>query len=210
MPSVEGQGKVPPAPVGVELTRGDFTSVYEVARRLSPKYRTRSDSWGQGLRSGIVVPGVGRLSQAERPVFAGKLAEFAVRSLAARRFPGFVSDIDTALRPYGDGGVDLTVAGLALQLKLRQSHKAVNLIKRVGTDGRLVRLGGEAAVFCRWIPGESAVSVLGWMPNRSLLAYTPTPSERGPWLNIVAPDCDLLPLSRLWAEAESRLELADL
>lgn len=208
MANYEGRGHLAPAPLEVTLSRSEMLTIYGIALELD-RYASRSDTWGKGLRNGVTIEGIGALTSTQRAIFAGKIGEYAVRELARRRksISRRVPPIDTSVRVAGDGGVDLQILGLSLQVKTRQRAGVGNLVKREAECGRTIPLMGDAHCFCEWVPPAFAVRVLGWAWNANLEGLPTVPAIVGSHRNIEVPGRTLLPMFRLWAELESRKEL---
>lgn len=207
MANYEGRGHLAPAKLSVLLAPEEMLALYRIALHLN-RYENRSDKWGRGICDSLTIDGVGELNPRQRAIFAGKIGEHAVRELARRRpFGSLVPAIDIGTRVNGDGGVDLDILGMRLQIKTRQRAGGSNLIKRIDEGGNVLSLFGEAHVFCEWVPPAPRVFIVGWLWNRDIVGMPIVPSPVGKWKNIEVPGAALLPLFRLWAELESRREL---
>lgn len=200
---VEGRGVVSPAPKRVALTNHDRRVLFDAARQLD-HYGEGSTGWRGGFVKPIEIPGLGQLTRPQAAIYIGKCGEFAVNELARRRFGALVPPLDLQRRSHGDGGDDLVILALSLQIKTRVTAD-VNLIKVENEWGKVFPLSGDVNVFCAFPdPHGLIVEVLGWKWTRELAAYRHVPGRRGSHLNIEVPDADIVCMDRLWAEIDSR------
>lgn len=186
----EGTGMRPPAPVKIRLSAGDMTMLRAAAGELeSAKYGKRTDAWGKGLVS--------------NPMFVGLCGEHACCVFLNRKL-GTNVQIDTMLRRYGDGGADIVLMGVRIQVKTRASGKR-NLIRRVDDRKRLRGLAVHAFVFAQLLESARTVHLLGWChatdarKNGRL-----SKSARGDWWNIEVEEKYLLPMNDLATELSTR------
>lgn len=185
----EGTGMRAPAPVKIRLSAGDMTMLRAAAEELeSRKYGKRTDTWGKGLVAS--------------PMFVGLCGEHACCVFLNRKLSTNVQ-VDTVLRRYGDGGADIVLMGLRIQVKTRSSGKR-NLIRRVDDTKRLRGLSVHAFVFAQLLEAQRLVHLLGWChatdarKNGRL-----SKSARGEWWNIEVEEKYLLPMNDLVTELSS-------
>jgi len=186
------------------MTDHEFLAIVAGIRGIN-HYEDRPDIWGKGLLNGSVsaLRVLSHLTKAEEPMVAGKTGEYVTRAFAVRRFGDIFEPIDFCRRTRGDGGIDLKLAGVTLQIKTRVDAPDL-LVKKIDEWGRSLPLCGMAHVFCDW-KRDYHVKVLGWIRNRDMEGLPTAPSRRGNWLNWVIPENSLSPMSRLWSEMEVRL-----
>lgn len=201
--NVEGAGVVAPARERVVLTGADKWIIKGEAlrRNLERGYGRRSDRWGRGLirdsRDGVPPEAVGSL--------VGIATEYAVCSFLNRRLGRRVAAVDLVSRAFGDGGRDIVVAGLSMQVKARQRDYGKNLVRRVRDDGRMEPIHGDIHVYCEYLrERQDVVDILGWLWTREMHDYPIVDAMRGDHKNIEVPDWDLLPLGRLVREIKRR------
>lgn len=200
---VEGVGKQKPSSSLVVLSRDDLRilKVHAEDQARHRGYQDRSDMWGNGIASAIVDPVVGELSRAVRPIYCGLLGEAALGRLIERR-TGVAARSDLTLHG-GDKGVDLTAAGLTIQVKTRQTFVERSLV-RVGYIGnaRVLKSPCRVYAFCHWAGGHR-VYVLGWIWQVDMYGMSVVDGA-GNWENVLVKDEDLLPVSRLMSEIKAR------
>lgn len=204
MVQVEGSGKVQPAPHEMVLTVGDLRVIAKEAKRRCEyrRYGERSDAWGRGHVDGIVIPGVGTVQKHESPVFAGTVGEYAVGLLIDKRC-GTQCKPDFTLRPNGDCGTDMRPNGMKIDVKARTKDYRTFLVRHANERGNVSRYDCDAFAFATW-NGGVIVSVHGWLPTPLVLEMPIVNAMRGDHTNYEIQPCDLLPMSRLFAEIESR------
>jgi hypothetical protein len=170
--------------------------VLQLAADKRDRYRNyahRSDVWGRGLT--------------KSPIYVGLVGEYATVDYCARR--GFRCPIDLSLHPWGDGGRDMVIEGLTIQVKTRRKGIGRrSLIRRGDAQGRILPLTCEVFVFCQWDEtGDADPSLLGWI--WAMQIYRTGYFERSPivsashW-NLRILDTTLLPMNRLIDELEYR------
>lgn len=199
----EGKGIIAPARCKIAFNDHERRVLFQCALHLN---RYKSDGgWAGGFVGSIEVPNLGTLPPTAAPIYVGKLGEWAVTELARRRFGALVPPVDMTRKPLGDGGEDLIILRLGMQLKTRRRKDAVSLVRVTDDRKRPIGLKGDVHVFCEWLgSGDMIVGVLGWKWTRDLAKYPHVPARRGDHLNIEIPDTHLQPMTRLWAEIESR------
>lgn len=197
----EGIGKNAPQPVPVVMTNDELRCIYTIAcqRAEHRAYKSRGDAWGQGIKSGMELPGVGTLDSATRPIYVGTCGEYAVQRYVDGRFPlGHGCKVDSSLTVQGDFGIDLTAYGCKMQVKTRQDSGGLTLFKRANGEGRRLSVPSHACVFCEWTAEPlSTTYLLGWQWSSWIVDRPLVRSQRGDWFNAEIHDADLLPMSRL-------------
>lgn len=190
----EGRGRVPPAPVVVEVGDLDRFRMERLAVERSRKYAARGDAWGRGIRPDAILTGL--------------LSEQATVDLLRRRLPGLRVAWEPELIPQGDDGCDVEVCGLRIQVKGTARAAASTshfYFRRQDARGRLLPLRFDLAVCCACPPstGRRAVAVLGWAMRGALRE---SPFRRSPvggltHMNLRLAVEDLEPVSELidWA-----------
>jgi hypothetical protein len=192
---VEGVGPlVAPRPVREIISPGDYSYAVDAARSRNQfrRYDERRDQWGRGIVSD--------------PILVGMLGEIGVCSFLNRRC-GCRLCIDTELRARGDGGVDLSIAGMGIDVKTRNPRSKTNLYRRVDSRGDMRALKSQFYVFCQRVE-DRVVHLLGWISadgliERARFARSPV----GDWFNLEVTDSHLEPMVRLVAEISYRRSL---
>lgn len=180
----EGKGLRPPAPVKIRLTPSEVSFLQNEAGRRDSfrRYRDRKDAWGRGYTDG--------------PTFVGLVGEHAVCAFLSRRL-GVYLKVDTALRRKGDGGADVFVFGLRLQVKTKKTGTK-NLIRRLDHEKQLRGLFAHAFVFARWLENQRLVQLLGWIRARDVTEVGKfCKSTRDEHWNLDIEDHHLLPMNDL-------------
>lgn len=205
--NTEGRGESAPGVVVIPLTDSDLMVIKErsVQQAMERDYRRRGDAWGQGLTGGLQVKNSRDLRPDEAGPFIGMIGEYGVCSYLNRRLKIDVAAMDFQRRQHGDGGVDLKIFGLTIQVKTRTKSFSVSLIKRAERSGLVVPLSACAYAFCQYTrEQQNVVQLLGWSWARSLLGYPLVPARRGDHMNIEVPDVTLLPMTSLIDELKQR------
>lgn len=180
----EGTGLVAPAPVSIKLSRGDAAMLQRFAHERDNyrQYTQRRDRWGKGLIGGAT--------------FFGYCGEHALCVFLNRKLRTRLA-VDTVPRRRGDGGLDVVVCGLGLQVKTSVTS-ALNLIRRFDAAAGIRPLKSDVYVFARWHGESLTVDLLGWAPRRDVLAFSVRQkSERAPHHNLVVPHDRLRPMAQL-------------
>jgi hypothetical protein len=187
---VEGKGLVAPAGIGVPLTPSDITRLQDIARRRDEfrGYRRSADQWKQGI--------------IKNPTLAGLFGEEALCKWLNGRI-GLHLAVNDKLLKKGDGGNDIDVAGMSLQVKTLITSKRP-LIRR--DHGWIRPLDCDAFVFAKADYGSLVVRLIGWIwashvPDVGVFAQSPI----GDWWNIAVESIHLQPMSRLIDEIKGRL-----
>lgn len=200
---VEGVGSKAPQQIQVKLSRHEMLTVLDVAKQRAEfrQYKARADLWGQGIKDGIEVDGLGIIERDVRPIFCGTLGEYAIQRWLTSRLAGCV-ELDTELRQHGDYGVDLKAYGLSMQVKTRQNNERVSLIRHTTENGRRIPCPWYAACFCEWT-GGSVIYLVGWQWRSFIEKIVPTYGRAGGWMNVEVLDEQTLPMQRLASELET-------
>lgn len=183
---LEGQGKRPPVPVPVEITRGDVVLCFDFAIRCSRlRQYAKSGGWRGGLVPSMRLFGGVSVDDTVAGIVIGKVAEVAVCSLAG-------VSVDLALKQGGDGGRDLLLPCGSTQVKA----------SRRSFDTKLVREPFENVdwfVFATWNGLTSSVSVDGYISKAAMsrMKVLPSPRKNATWMNRQIPACELLPIRSL-------------
>jgi hypothetical protein len=182
--------KTPPSRVAVTLLEPQVRLCKERATRqaMERDYRGRGDSWGRGLcdpRPGMTTEQVGP--------FVGLLGEMATATFLNRQFRSQVADVDLAPNEAGDGGVDLVVLGVPIQVKTRTGDHATSLVRCRRDDGASVPLLSRIHVFAQVERmREHCPILLGWAWTEDVIARESVPARRGSHFNHEVPDADLM------------------
>ena len=180
----EGQGKRPPVPVPVEITRGDVVLCLDFAVRCARLRRyAKSGGWRGGLVPSMTLYGGVLADETVAGIVIGKVAEVALCRLA-----GLPADL--ALKETGDGGCDLLLPCGATQVKASRKQY----------PNKLVREPFERVdwfVFATWDGSTSEVFVDGYISKAAMSRMEIVPSPRGQWMNRQVPACELLPIRSL-------------
>lgn len=175
-------------------------AIQRVARR---KYAGRNGTWAQGLARG----GRSGLSSAEEGTYVSMIGEYATCCYINRHLGKNAAHVNLDDEPYGDGGKDIVVYRLRIEVKTQQSHCDVCLVRVADERGRRVVQDSHALVFCEYLRDRDGwVSLLGFMPTRKAIKYPRVPAQRFDHVNVQIPLVDLLPMSRLLAEIRQRKE----
>lgn len=204
MVMVEGQGRKPPASHDVVLQSGEMATLGLEARKRAEyrRYGNRPDQWGKGLTGGIVNSNIGSFDDATAPILAGLIGEHTVCGLIRRRVK-LTTSVDLALRPEGDGGADIVVLGLRIDVKTRLKDRDVFLVRHANERGRKDELKSDVYVFATWLKGR-VCSVHGFVWRDFIATLPPHDAIRGNHTNYEIQPADLLPMSRLFEEIKGR------
>lgn len=205
MVQVEGAGMIAPSAHVVVLTDNELRYLVLAAqqRQRTRRYAARADNWGQGLGAAIVIPNVCSLDPATAAIMTGCVGEYATTLLINRRTKTKTA-IDLKVRPDGDGGIDITVNGLGIDLKTRNKDYGTFLVRSHYDDGKKCSLKADAFAFATWSHSK-AVHVHGWLWTRDVeqCEIAKAPGGR-PHKNYVIHPHQLLPMTRLCDEIASR------
>lgn len=191
---VEGIGLKPPAPQRLSLSLMEFGVLREAAakRAVFRGYALRSDAWGRGF--------------IRDPILVGLVGEHATCTWLTSR--GFPCAVDLSLRPTGDGGRDLELGGLVLQVKTRRKGLGQRSFVKRGDRGHILPLQCHVFVFAEWNDATpfDGPKLLGWIwalqARREAFERSPIPAASH-W-NLKIPDASLFPMSRLVDELHAR------
>lgn len=140
-------------------------------------------------------------------VLVGLVGEAALCEYLTRR--GYEQRVDLVLRQFGDGGRDVEVSGLVIQVKTRRKGIGRRSFVKRGDRGHIVPFKCELFVFAEWnetTPSE-APQLLGWMWSVDVSRggrFERSPLARARHWNLRVRDLDLLPMSRLIDELGAR------
>lgn len=180
----EGQGRRPPAPVPVEITRGDVLACFDFAIRCARlRQYANSGGWRGGLVPAMTLYGGVAVDNTVAGIVIGKVAEVAMCRLAG-------VSVDLALRERGDGGRDLLLPCGVTQVKA----------SRKSYETKLVREPFEASewfVFATWGGTDSTVVIDGYVSRAAMSRMEVVHSVRGGWMNREVPVSELLPIRSL-------------
>lgn len=162
------------------------------------------------MGDGFHVPGAGWMRSDVAPRYVGYCAEAAVIGVLNRRL-GIKLSLDDRLRGGGDGGVDLQVSTLTMQVKSRRSGTShalsrLSLVRHSTDRGFVVFPKTTAIVFCESTIETRTVKILGWIYTRLALDLPIVPARRGNHKNIEIHDSKLEPVSALVDNIRARME----
>lgn len=204
MVQVEGRGLVAPSPYKLTLTDSEMRQLIYYARQRDTirRYADRVDVWGRGMVGAFVIPNVGAVEESFAPTLAGLVGEYGVATFLNRRC-GDVCRIDTDLRRFGDGGIDLSPRGLKIDVKTRLKDYGSHLVRSRRDDGSVVDWQCQVFAFCQWGKFKT-VEMHGFAWARDVNLQPEVAARRGVHKNKeVTPEL-LLPMSRLVDEIRSR------
>jgi hypothetical protein len=189
---VEGKGLVAPAPAPITVPRNVYAYYVEQAqrRRSFQRYAQRADAWGRGLTTS--------------PELTGFLGHWAFCNYLNRRMGTSLAP-DMVPRRGGDGGVDIVIGNVTIQVKTRVTSRR-NLIRRVDAAKKMRGLVCKLFAFARWEPEQMRVSLLGWSEALSVLDVGRLrKSPRANHFNLDVGDEHLESVARLpdWVRARS-------
>lgn len=187
---VEGRGHVKPRPEVIKLSASDVAFIRSVSaqRNAYRGYSSRRDVWGRGFL--------------DDPAFYGLCGEHAACSFLNRRC-GCRLQIDTALRMFGDGGTDIDVFGVRIEVKTRVKGRHY-LVRRLDEQKKIKPLNADLYVSSKFV-SEREVHLLGWMWRRELTEFSRfEPSTRAGHWNLNIDETRLHPMSDLAGEVNLR------
>lgn len=181
---VEGQGRRPPAPVPVDITRSDVLLCFDFAIRCERlrKY-AGSGGWRGGLVPSMTLYGGLAVDSTLAGIVIGKVAEVAMCRLAS-------VPVDLALKERGDGGRDLTLPCGATQVKAARKDFTTKLVREPFEQV-------DWFVFATWGGETSSVSIDGYISKAAMSRMPVRPAKRGHWMNREVPVAELLPIRSL-------------
>jgi len=186
MSLVEGKGKVPPSPDVVTISASEVEYVRLIAERRNSfrGYAHRQDTWGRGL--------------IRNPAFCGLLGEHGLCSYLNKRL-GTKLAVDGELRIRGDGGRDIEIAGMSVELKTRVTGERY-LVRRLDDRRRIKEIVSDYVAFSKLI-SEREIHLLGWQTRSQFrLLSKLVKSTRGEWWNLDIDERELRPMSQLVEE----------
>lgn len=151
------------------------------AEVVAPKYSTRRDRWGMGLTA--------------NPVESGFLGELTLVNFLCD-YLGVRLQVNTARLPFGDGGVDIPIFGITIQVKNRRGGTDLLVRRSDGdADGVLGRIRDiESDVFvkvsCPSISGGDPHfgTIDGWVRAKALVHSQYQTARYGEHMNLVIPE----------------------
>lgn len=189
----EGRGLHAPAPIWYGINRPTWKELHieTLKRAKRDDYANGKTQWKRGLSEPTKFPNIEYpLDANQSAIMKGFIGEYAV-SRWAETYP------DYALRKHGDGGRDVVVAGVPIQVKTRVFPPS--LVRESEYD----RLRSyRAFVFCEWDRHER-VAILGWIHGQHLALLERKQAKAG-HVNIIVPDDQLEPMNRLRAFLRAR------
>ena len=184
----EGKGNIPPKPVEVPIYDNELAKLStEAERRAKARgYAQRSDVWGNGL--------------IRNPILVGLVGELAVTKYLASKLAIKLS-VDMEDKPSGDGGNDVLVYGVSIQVKTRRQRGTV-WIRRRSESGRIQVLKWILCVAATWNPDDpAAVNIAtldGWKMRKDLPSQSSyTDARVGFHMNLELDDSLLEPMDSL-------------
>jgi len=166
---VEGKGEIAPKPIMFKVNAKTTRQLVHLARQqaIYRNYHGRLDQWGRGLiKSGEQILSE-TLPKASLPIFMGKMSEEVVSASINQHLGFTVTHAHHGLLRHGDGGKDLTLCNVRIQVKCRRVKSKTNLIRRVTENGHLLQTNADVFVFCAW-QNPSSIFILGWVLQRDL------------------------------------------
>lgn len=209
MTNVEGRGIVPPKRVWIPMGREEFYSLKERAQQqaIERGYSSRRDSWGRGMVGRNRPSNAADLRDPEYSIFLGLIGEWVTCKFINKRLKYDAVAMDLSARRTGDGGFDMVVNGLRIDVKTQQKPETPGLIRRVSEYGDEIKFAADAYVFVFFDRNrQEGAYILGWIWSKDVARFTPLPAIRGGHLNIEVPNSLYLPVSRLILELRSRKE----
>jgi len=180
----EGQGRRPPVPVLVDVTRSEIEMCIDFARQYIERCRYAGrPGWKGGLVSSLQLPWGDVLGSDIANTVVGKVGECAMCKLAGM-------PLDVALRSGGDSGLDLSLPCGSVQVKTAQRKY----------DSRYVRIPAEHAdwfVFANWSGRGYRASIDGYLSHAVVCRSPEVGSSRGSWMNYCVSTSRLHPIRSL-------------
>lgn len=204
MVMVEGKGMVRPSQYKTMFSPGEVQTILHYANKRQDYrgYASRTDQWGKGLLGNIVVANVGVLEPSAAPAAAGMIGEYAFACFINGRC-GEVCQIDTNLRQFGDGGIDLSPCGLNIDVKARLKESGGLLLRAMTEGGFRLQWKCDVFAFCFW-DCNYMVAMDGWVWAKDVANRELVPARVGSHWNIEVEPEELLPMTRLADEIRSR------
>lgn len=189
---IEGRGQAAPKPKQIAISDDEMRMLIRLAQERAAyrNYSSGRSQWKRGLSDGTFTHRGITVAGADFSCLAGLVGEYGYC-----RFLG--CELDTTLRPRGDGDIDLTYRGMTLQVKTRSRHRTNSLVRRVDYKKRLIAFRNDIFAFAEWLR-DMRVLILGWMETTKAIS---TASFRrgyvGKHWNIEIPDSCLITVFRL-------------
>ena len=158
------------------MTAGELKWLEDVAYKREQRrgYASSRDTWRHGIIS--------------NPTYVGCVGEHAAAKYLSQRL-GVRIEIDTEDRPNGDGGVDIVVFGVRIQVKTRTRdvRPPMVLLKRADEQGKLIRMKWDYCAHATWERDENpyAVNLDGYLSKKEAEDYGAyCKGRRGDWKNL--------------------------
>ncbi len=195
---VEGKGLVKPHMEELILRRDEIQLLKTEAIRRAEyrRYAKRKDIWGSGLIRGAMLEYIGNIEPAALAILIGLVGEYSTCLFLNRRFRRTVCSTDLVLKPKGDGGIDLEVFGVRIEVKGRKRDYASNLVRFKTEHGQIILLNADVYVFSQWKLREVS-QLLGWANIETVQNWETKPAHIGRHFNKEGEDIDLEPMCRL-------------
>lgn len=189
---IEGKGKVPPSAEIVRLSASEYEFVRTVAvkRAAFRNYAGRRDQWGVGM-----VP---------NSILVGLLGEHGLCSFINKR-TNLRTCINERLLANGDGGHDVDIDGLTLEMKVRVRGRHF-LVRRVDDRKRIRQIKSEIVVFAQ-LKDEREIHLMGWMTRSQVRSQRHIRSPVGDWWNLEIDESELHHMEHLIEEIRFRREV---
>lgn len=161
-----------------------LTWLTEIARDREKRrrYSASENPW----RRGII----------QNPTLVGLVGEFALSLFLSNRLRERV-EINTRDEPRGDGGVDLPVYGIPIQVKTRTNRNDI-LIRRETDNGFILPIRWEVCVSVTWTEGDLVAMLDGWVRKSRMFEDADfVRGRRGSWMNLELGDEFLEPMGEL-------------
>lgn len=184
---VEGIGKVSPAGIPFRVSSDDWAWLKIIVQKRN-EYRGYSQSRNTWKR-GIIPDGE----------MIGICGEFGLTQFLNSRLRARLA-VDDRLLTDGDGGKDVELYDLTMQVKTRGTSTK-NLIRRVDDRRRLRPSVADLFVFAQFDCRSRDGRLIGWIWTKTVrLVAKHQKSTRGDWWNDYIADAELLPMDRLISE----------
>ena len=188
---LEGKGKIAPRPHHVAVNDHELRVLMEWAIQIAEyrDYSRKQTQWQRGLTGRILSRFGLTVSGPSYGILMGKVGEHGYSTFL--ELP-----IDLAVKPFGDGDVDLDPGNMPIQIKTRGSGSD-SLIRRVNDYGKLLPFTCRVLAFAQW-SGGNQVDLIGWIRTQKAQLLCEFGKARvGKHFNIIIPDCELEPVSDL-------------
>jgi hypothetical protein len=146
----------------------------------------------------------------DSPTLRGMIGEHTFCKWINGKFPELRLEVDVSDKPRGDGGIDLMLFGVTIQVKTRSQHlRGVCLIRRQNDAGDIMPLPWHLMVSVT-IPREIAVggflptTIDGFIFKDDLPTDSLRDARRGNHMNLEVPDTALSSVGELFDYLEGR------